>query len=158
MRFHAVIYELSCRTVVAAAPTVGLLLATVSCTTPTDMTGPGGLEGTYAFIADGSRMTIDGVPQANGQTSTTTWTITPCGEGCSHIVSSLGWNLDLHLINDTWQGTRELADICLGDDGTKSTVTYEINSSDLTGTVVNYMPCSRPPKTAVVPALLTADP
>ncbi len=132
--------------------------ASVSCSPAADRAEPGALAGSYTFIADGRRTMIDSVPQTNGQTSTTTWMITPCGAGCSHVASSLGWTLELHLVDNAWRGTRVLADICAGDDGTKSTLTYELNTSDLAGKVTNYMPCSHPPKTAVTPARLTAAP
>lgn len=52
-------------------------------------TGTPGLTGTYTFVT-GGQLAINGEPRPGGASSTTTWEITACGAGCSHVTSSLG--------------------------------------------------------------------
>ncbi len=109
------------------------------------------LNGTYAFVTDGSRLTINGQPRAGGVPSTTTWEITPCGPDCGHVKSSLGWTAELHLLDSKWQATRQVPDICNGE---ASAITYVIDADTLSGTATNSLPCTHPPSVAVLPARL----
>jgi hypothetical protein len=114
------------------------------------------LSGSYTFVTDGSQMTINGERRAGGAQSKSTWQITPCGPGCSHVVSSLGWNADLHLVDNKWQAKREVPLDCTGN-GVSSSMTYTLDSTTLTGTASNDIPCSHPPSVAVLPATLTKN-
>ena len=118
-----------------------------------------GLTGTYTFVTDGRQLTINGDPRAGGAPSTTTWEINSCGPKCSDVKSSLGWNVQFHLIDNNWQATREVPIDC-GVDGettVKSSITYAIDATSLTGTVTNRIPCGHPGKVAVLPATLTRN-
>lgn len=117
-------------------------------------TGSPELTGTYTFVTDGSQLAINGGPREGGASSTTTWVITPCGAGCSHVTSSLGWDTDFRLVDRTWQATREIPLDCAGST-VASTITYKLNADTLTGTVTNDIPCGQPPSVAVLPATLT---
>lgn len=113
------------------------------------------LEGTYTLVVDGTQNLVNGVHRANGVPTTTTWQITPCGAGCSHVESSMGWKLDLHLLDGTWQGTREVTMDCSGTP-TSSSVTYKLNAQTLTGRMVNTLRCEgQTPIVVDAPSVLT---
>lgn len=118
-------------------------------------TGQPTLKGTYTFVADGTRLTIDGQPRQNGVRSETTWEITPCGSACSRVQSSLGWTLDLHLIDGKWLATRETPSGC--DSPVPATIHYNLDASTLTGTLTNDIPCGLQPSVAEIPATLTKE-
>ncbi|MUM15996.1 hypothetical protein BI330_06400 [Mycobacterium sp. CBMA 623] len=113
------------------------------------------LGGTYTFVADGTQLTIDGEPRKGGTINKSTWQIEPCGPACSRVTSSLGWTADLHLIDNKWQATRELPPLECSHGAEKSTLTYVLDASTLTGTVANSLPCNKPGSAAVIPAKLT---
>jgi hypothetical protein len=113
---------------------------------------PKALSGTYTFFADGTRQTVKGQPRAGGMPSRTTWRIVACGAGRAHVVSSLGWTAELHLVQNAWKATRS-TDVDCGHGA--STIAYSIDADTLSGTVTNYVPCGSTPSTFVEPAELT---
>jgi hypothetical protein len=122
---------------------------------PTDASsapGPKALDGTYTFLADGTRITVNGQPRAGGMPSRTTWRIVACGAACAHVASSLGWTAELHLVQNAWKAIRS-TDVDCGHKA--STITYSIDADTLSGTVTNYIPCGDTPSTFVLPATLT---
>lgn len=68
----------------------------------------------------------------------TTWSVTPCGSGCVHIVSSTGFiNQDVHLQNGKWVwNSRDPKGIKCGD-GTSQPAnqSYSLDAITLNGTI-----------------------
>lgn len=124
---------------------------------PSNSGDPDALEGDYTLVVDGTQHLVNGAHLPNGVPTTTTWTIAPCGAGCSHVKSSMGWTADLHLEAGTWQGTRTLTMDCAGTPAPAST-TYTLNAKTLTGRTVNTLRCEgQSPIVVDAPAVLTKN-
>ncbi|WP_131815774.1 hypothetical protein [Mycobacteroides franklinii] len=126
-------------------------------TAPNGSSGDSVLDGGYTLVVDGSQNLVNGVHRPNGVPTTTTWEVAPCGAGCSHVKSSMGWSTDLHLIDGTWQGTRTLTTDCSGTPAPAS-VEYTFDSKTLTGRAVNILRCEgQSPIVVDAPAALTKN-
>ena len=67
---------------------------------------------------------------------TTTWTVTPCGPGCAHIVSASGLtNADAHLVGGQWVLVRYSDTAFFCADGTRAagTIRYTFDPKTLQG-------------------------
>lgn len=86
---------------ITASEEVNMGIRTLAATTAV-------LAGTaIALAAPASADDFSGVYTYNGPptatTNTTTWTVTPCGPGCAHVVSASGeTNTDAHLVGGSW--------------------------------------------------------
>ena len=70
-----------------------------------------------------------------------TWFVTPCGPGCTHVADSSGWNADAHIINGRWtfEVNRPDATKCL-DGWAPGTANYSVDAARLDGWVVTSKP------------------
>src|SRR5579884_495008 len=71
----------------------------------------------------------------------TTWVVTPCGPGCTHVADSTGWSADAHIINGRWtfEVNRPDATKCL-DGWEPGTANYSVDAARLDGWVVTSKP------------------
>lgn len=139
-----------------AAVAVGIAGELCGCSAPAAAT-PTELNGTYTFVVDNARAVLNGAPLQYGVPSTTTWQIVACGPGCSHVTSSIGWNLDFHLVDDEWRATRETSGDCAAGETMRSVYDYVIDAVTLTGTATNFISCGQPLGLLVAPATLTKN-
>ena len=81
------------------------------------------LNGTYDVIATSGPVT--------------TWVITPCGSGCSHVAESDDWSADATFANGPWLWSVDAPDGALCPDGSRAPDTehYSVDAASLTGTV-----------------------
>jgi hypothetical protein len=77
------------------------------------------------------------VTSTTGGYGPSTWTITPCGDGCAHVVSSTGWSGNFSLANGQWTATLDRKDAYTCPDGSvhPGTQHFSIDAGTLTGTV-----------------------
>ncbi len=70
-----------------------------------------------------------------------TWVVTPCGPGCTHVADSTGWSADAHIINGRWtfEVNRPDATKCL-DGWEPGTANYSVDAARLDGWVVTSKP------------------
>lgn len=86
--------------------------------------------GTYLHTAPGTK---------------STWVVTSCGAGCTHVDDSDGWSADAHLVNGQWTFSIDRPDATKCRNGSRApgTALYSVNPAKLVGTVVttNPAPC-----------------
>ncbi len=73
--------------------------------------------------------------------SQSTWVVTPCGAGCTHVVDSAGWSADAHIINGRWtfEVNRPDATKCL-DGWEPGVANYSVDGARLDGWVMTSKP------------------
>lgn len=97
------------------------------------------LSGTYSLFSDQSQRKLNGVPTPY-RNSSSTWTITPCGDGCAVVVSATGWTANASLNNGRWEFTREAMWSCPDGRNLPNSIAYSIDAATLTGTSTGTIP------------------
>ena len=101
-----------CHPAVFGGALVTAVLGVASCWAAPPAVADDGLSGTYTYSETGAS------PHSR------TWTLTPCGNGCTHVVASAsstgktgGFSGDLHLLNGSWEMTVDRPDLLWCPDG-----------------------------------------
>jgi hypothetical protein len=100
---------------------LGLLAAGVSVGSAASASATYPLEGTYTVVWSGGDIT--------------TWTFAPCGSGCTHLSSSMGWSGDARFSDGFWTLERNDPQVATCPDNTPvpGTRTYRIYPDNLVG-------------------------
>jgi hypothetical protein len=81
-----------------------------------------------------------------GPGTESTWFVTPCGPGCTHVADSSGWSADAHIINGRWTFSVDRPDAtkCLNDGWAPGIANYSVDAARLDGWVVTTKtaPCA----------------
>jgi hypothetical protein len=97
------------------------------------------LAGTYTLFSDHSQRTLNGVPTPY-HNSSSVWSFSPCGDGCTRVDSAAGWSAQAQLTNGRWEFARDGMWSCPDGRNLPNRIAYSIDAATLQGTSTGTIP------------------